>query len=199
MRKSYLILLVGVLLSACSYPIKNLDSKGKNIICFGDSITSGEGLASKKEAYPYLLGELLKREVINAGRSGDTTASALERLDKDVLEKDPYLVIIELGGNDFLQRVPLQNTLRNLEEMILRIQKKGASVALVDISCGFILSSYRKAYKELAKKTGSIFISQVLKDIFDNPSLKRDYLHPNALGHKIIAERIYKVIEKFLK
>lgn len=53
MRKSYLILLVTALLSACSYPVKNLDSKGKNIICFGDSITSGEGLDNKEEAYPF--------------------------------------------------------------------------------------------------------------------------------------------------
>lgn len=196
MKKIFLLFLI--FFTGCSYPIKNLDSKGTKIICFGDSITSGEGLANKEEAFPSLLGRLLNREVINAGRSGDTTSLALERLEKDVLQKDPYLVIVELGGNDFLQRIALSSTLENLKEMILRIQDKGAIVVLVDVSCGFILSSYREAYKNLAKQTGSIFVSQVLRGIFDQPSLKTDFLHPNSSGHQIIAERLYKAIKKYL-
>ena len=199
MRKGYLILLVLVFFFGCSYPVKNLDSKGKNIICFGDSITSGEGLSRKEEAFPSILAEFLGREVINSGRAGDTTSSAFKRLEKDVLSKDPYMVILELGGNDFLQRIPLETSLKNLEKIILKIQERGAICVLIDISCGFLLSSYRKAYQDLAQKTGSIFVPGVFRGIFDDASLKVDFLHPNPFGHKIIAQRIYKAIRFILK
>lgn len=185
-------------ISGCSIPIQNLDSQGSNIICFGDSITCGVG-AEKGRDYPSYLQELLKTEVMNIGVSGDTTEGALKRLERDVLEKDPYLVIVELGGNDYLKGIPEERTLSNLEKIILKIQEKGAIVALCDISCGFFMSGYRKDFKRLARKTSSIFIPRVLEDILTDPSLKYDNIHPNSEGYKIIAFKIYKAIRPYLK
>ncbi len=191
------ILLSLLLLCSCSYPIKNLDSKGETIICFGDSITEGVG-ASKGKDYPSVLSQLLGVKVINAGKAGDTTYSALKRLEKDVLAKNPYLVIVELGGNDFLRRMPKEDTIKNLREIIIRIQERGAIVALVDVSWGIFLSGYRKEFKKLAKELGCIFIPAILKGILNDPSRKYDWVHPNDEGYRLIAHRIYRYIAPYI-
>jgi len=192
------ILLIVLFVTSCSPAVKNLDSQGKIIICFGDSITYGEG-ASEGADYPSYLQGLLHKEVINAGVSGDTTESALSRLERDVLEKNPYLVIVELGGNDFLRKVPKEKTLRNLEEIVSRIQRRGSIVALCDVSSGFIMSGYRRDFKRIAKKTGSIFIPRLLEAILDNPSLKFDYIHPNSEGYKVLAQKVCQAIKPYIK
>ncbi|MBI3118467.1 MAG: hypothetical protein HYZ00_07260, partial [Candidatus Hydrogenedentes bacterium] len=81
--------------------VANIANTRTAIVCFGDSITHGYG-ASPGRDYPARLAELLGTPVINAGVDGDTTASALKRLEEDVLIEEPRLVIVELGGNDFL-------------------------------------------------------------------------------------------------
>ena len=199
-KKQFLLipLFLYLLTSGCSYPVKNLDSRGETIICFGDSITEGKGVSKGKD-YPCLLSRFLDREVINAGVSGDTTARALKRLSRDVLEKKPYLVIVELGGNDFLCKIPKRATLDNLEEIVNRIQSRGAMVVLVDVSWGIILSGYRKDYGDLAKRTGSIFIPSILKGVLDDPLRKYDCVHPNEEGCRIIAQRVYEKIKKYVK
>jgi lysophospholipase L1-like esterase len=178
--------------------IANTDSRGKNIICFGDSITFGYG-AGSGEDYPAQMGKLIDMPVINAGLSGDTSTEGLARLDSDVLQKDPYLVLIEFGGNDFIKNVPEEKTIKNTEEMVDKIQAKGAMVALVDISAGMFMRRYRGLFAKIAVKKKAIFIPSALNKIITNPSMKSDFLHPNASGYKEIAYRIKNRIEVYLK
>src|SRR5437763_16370406 len=86
--------------------VRNLDSRGANVFAFGDSLTAGYG-AQAGQDYPSRLSALLGEPVLNAGVSGDTTESALARLDDAVLTRDPRIVIVGLGGNDFLGGVPV--------------------------------------------------------------------------------------------
>lgn len=193
------LIIFSIILSGCAkHQIRNLDAKGKNIICFGDSITFGYG-ASAGEDYPAVLSKLTQIPVINAGVDGDTTFLALDRLDNDVLVKNPRLVIVEFCGNDFIKKIPRQDTLNNLSKMIDRIQEKGAMVALVDISSGMFFQEYRDVFKRLAAQKGAIFIPVVLSKIITNPAMKSDFLHPNARGYKIVAKRIYDVIKQYIK
>ncbi|KPK98920.1 MAG: hypothetical protein AMJ95_02125 [Omnitrophica WOR_2 bacterium SM23_72] len=178
--------------------IKNIDSKGENIICFGDSLTFGYGV-NPGEDYPTNLAKLLRKPVINAGVDGDTTTTALGRLQADVLDKNPRLVILEFGGNDFLKRVPQEETIRNLSKMVDLVQGRGAMVAIVDISAGIFFSEYRKMYKKLAEEAGCIFVPRILSGIITNPSMKSDFLHPNADGYKIIAYRVLFAIRPYLR
>ena len=76
--------------------VKNIDSKGENIICFGDSITYGYGV-KPGEDYPTDLAALVRHPVINAGIDGDSSPEAIQRLEDDVLQRHPLLVIIEFG------------------------------------------------------------------------------------------------------
>ena len=188
-----------IILWGCAKPeICNLASPGENIVCFGDSITFGYGV-NAKEDYPAALAKLVSLPVINSGVDGDTTFEALKRLENDVLVKNPRLVIVEFCGNDFLKKIPREDTLKNLALIIERIQAKGAMVALVDISAGFFFQEYRTAFKKLAAEKKAIFIPVLLNKIITNPAMKSDFFHPNARGYQIIAKRIYQGIFAYIK
>jgi len=177
--------------------IKNVYSKGKSIVCFGDSITFGYG-ADPGGDYCSALAKMTTFEVINAGIDGDTTTEALKRIDSDVLSRDPLLVIVEFGGNDFLRKVPEEVTLNNMREMIDKIHAKGAMVAVVDISAGMLLKQYYGAFRNLTREKDAIFIPRLLSGIITNPSLKSDFIHPNSAGYNVIAHRIYRIILPYL-
>ena len=176
---------------------KNIDSAGTDIICFGDSLTFGYGVEPGQD-YPTKLSQLLNRPVINAGVDGDTTVDAVKRLEKEVMEKDPLLVIVELGGNDFLKKVPMEDTRSNIDYIVKRIQAKGAMVAVVDVSAGMLLREYHGLYSDLAKQNNAIFIPQILSGIITDSRLKSDFLHPNANGYAVIAQRVYRLIISYL-
>jgi len=185
-------------LAGCAKPeIRNVNNTGSNIICFGDSITFGYG-ADTGEDYPANLRPLVKLPVINAGVDGDTTFCALERLDNDVLAQNPRLVIVEFCGNDFLKKIPREDTVKNLSQIIDRIQEKGAMVALVDISSGMFFKEYRRDFKRLAREKKAIFVPSVLSRIITNPSMKSDFFHPNEKGYKVVAARVYKAIAPYI-
>ncbi len=173
--------------------VVNIGSKGENIICFGDSITFGYG-AEPQESYPSILAEISGLPVINAGIDGDTSAEGLERINKDVLSRNPVLVIIEFGGNDFLKKVPLEQTSDNIRKMIDSIHGQGAMAAVVDISAGLLLKDYRPLLHKIAKEKKAVFIPSILGGIITNPSMKSDFLHPNGDGYKVVAQKIYKEI-----
>jgi acyl-CoA thioesterase I len=196
---SVLCFLSFILLAGCSKPeIKNLDAQGANIICFGDSLTFGYG-ANPGEDYPTTLRKMVNLPVINAGVDGDTSFAALERLENDVLTKNPRLVIVEFCGNDFLKKITKEDTVKNLTQIIERIQAKGAMVALVDISAGVFFQEYRQAFKKIASQKKAIFIPLLLSKIITNPAMKSDFFHPNARGYQLIAKRIYQVITAYIK
>ena len=193
-----IIFCVFTVLGCAKREIKNIDSKGKNIICFGDSITFGYG-ANTGADYPSVLAKMINMPLINAGIDGDTSVEALKRIKSDVLERDPFLVVVEFGGNDFLRKIPLEETVKNIEMMIKEIQARGAMVALADVHAGFIMSNYAKEIKRLSKKYNAIFIGSLFSGIITNPQLKSDFIHPNAEGYKLIAQRIYRAILPYLK
>ena len=177
----------------CAEPIiKNLSSTGEKIICFGDSLTFDSGIVHGND-YPSQLSVFLSDGVINAGRPGDTTFSALSRLDKDVLSKNPFLVIVILGGNDLLKRLSKMKTFDNLRQIIRKIHSAGAIVVLGELG-PFTMAGYRKYYRKLAKEEGAVLIPNVLAGIFGDPDYMRDTIHPNAEGYKKLAKKVYDVI-----
>ncbi len=190
-----------VILNLCACvkrDIRNTDSPGENIICFGDSITFGYGV-KPGEDYPSVLSKMVGMPVINAGVDGDTSLTALGRVKQDVIDKKPFLVLIEFCGNDFLKDIPKEATVENIRKIIIELQRQGAITAIVDVSAGLFLRDYRVKFSKLAKDTGSIFIPAVLSGIITNPSMKSDFMHPNKKGYKIIAQRVYRAINPYLR
>jgi acyl-CoA thioesterase-1 len=177
--------------------IRNLGSAGETIICFGDSLTEGVG-AEPGEEYPTILSRLLGMRVVNAGHRGDTTARALERIDSSVVNKNPRLVILLLGGNDFLRQVPTGETRQNLKEIVRQIQAHGAMVAIAGIKLGFFTDEYGSIFEETAAEFGAIYIPQVMRGIFNDIKLRSDKIHPNSAGYRLIAQRIAEKIKPLL-
>lgn len=169
--------------------VRNLGSRGHNVIAFGDSLTAGYG-AGAGEDYPSRLSSRIGVTVINAGVSGDTTESAMPRLDSDVLSRDPRIVIVGLGGNDFLGSTPIEKTEANLHSIVQRIQAAGAMVVLLGFKFPGFRGDYEAMYKRVAKSDGCLLIPDLLHGILTEPSLKSDEIHPNARGYDLMAERI---------
>lgn len=197
MKKRHILgLLVIVILAGCGQNYTK-PTTGKTIVAFGDSLTEGYGL-DPSEAYPAQLSKLLGEEVINEGVSGDTTADAIERID-DVLEHNPKLVIVFLGGNDALQKIDPSTTFKNLETIIDSFHGKGIGVVLVGVRGGLQNAMYKENFKDLAKKKNIPYTQGALKGIFGKRELMYDTVHPNAEGYGLIAEKIKPAVQEILK
>lgn len=194
MRKSLPFLVV--LLAACRPDVPNLDSPGKTIVCLGDSITAGVG-SGPGEAYPELLAARLGTEVINAGVSGDTAEQGLARVD-EVLAQEPWMVIVELGGNDILRQVPPERTEAALRQILDRLVSARVVPVLVAVDAP-LGASYQGIYDRLADEYKAPLVDDAIGDILRDRSLKADMIHPNAEGQKVLAAAIADEIEPVLK
>lgn len=180
--------------------VKNLTAgTGKQVIVLGDSIASGYGV-DKTDAFPSVLSRQLSLPILNRGVSGDTTAMGLSRLQKDVLSADPWLVIVELGGNDFLRKIPQTETEQNLRQIVTSIQQQKAMVVLLGINVSLIKDDYKQLYERVAKDTQAYLIPQVSKGIVDDERHRQDdIIHPNVEGHKLLATRTAEGLQPLLK
>jgi acyl-CoA thioesterase-1 len=178
--------------------VRNLDSRGANVIAFGDSLTAGYG-AQAGQDYPSCVSAATGIAILNAGVSGDTTEGALARLDKDVLSRDPRIVIVGLGGNDYLQGVPIATTQTNLRSIIDKIEGAGAMVIVLGFRFPSLNADYEAMYKKVAADERCLFIANVLKGILTNPDLKSDEVHPNARGYQLMADRVAGPLQKLLR
>ena len=178
--------------------VANLDSRGANIVAFGDSLTAGYG-AQPGDDYPSRLGSMVGATILNSGVNGDTTASALARVQTDLVEQNPRVAIIGLGGNDFLQHVPLATTEQNLREIVRAAHSAGAMVVILGYRFPTIGASYESMYERVAKDERCLLIPDLLDGILSNPALKSDEIHPNARGYALMAERIAGPLKKLMK
>jgi acyl-CoA thioesterase-1 len=185
-----------LLLAACRPDVPNLDSPGKTIICLGDSITAGVG-SGPGESYPDLLAARLGTDVINAGVSGETADGGLARVDQ-VLAQDPWLVIVELGGNDILRQVPPEQAERSLRQILDRLVSARVVPVLVEMDAPFG-GRYLEIYERLGDEYHVPVVEDAVGEILRDPSLKSDTIHPNAQGQKVLAEAIAEEIEPLIK
>ena len=201
MKKIIYFILAGVILLAgyqfitsTHQDFDNL-SAGQKIIAFGDSLTYGTGATSGKD-YPSQLSKMVSRPVINAGVPGDTTASALERLERDVLAHSPDIVLITLGGNDLKNGIDAETAFENLKMIVNLIQSQGARVVIGGLSIPFRDRGFGKAFKLLADETDATLIPNILEGIMGNRKRMSDPIHPNDAGYKIIAQRFYEAMRR---
>jgi acyl-CoA thioesterase-1 len=186
---------------------KNNDSK--RIVCFGNSITAGYGV-DPTQAYPAVLQHLIdqsgkKYEVINAGLSGDTSADGLSRIDW-ILRQPVDIFLLELGGNDGLRGLSLDETLKNLQAIIDKVEKKYPEAKIVIAGMKIppnmgetYTHAFEKIYPELAQKNKVKLIPFLLAGVGGDPELNQpDGIHPNVKGHRIVAQNVYNTIKELL-
>ena len=166
------------------------------ILAFGDSLTYGYN-AKPNENYPTLLSNLSRHKVINAGVPAETSADGLRRLPKLIEDDSIKLMILFFGGNDIIQNVPTGKLKENLKTMIHMAKSKKIDVLLISVpNLNIFGLSPLELYEEIADEEDIPLFQGMLADILEKPSLKSDQIHPNALGYKVMAERIYEKVKK---
>jgi acyl-CoA thioesterase I len=184
--------------TASAVPRAAKPTSGRTIIAFGDSLVEGRGATPGRD-FVSLLARRLGTRIVNAGRSGDTTAAALARLDSDVIARDPKVVIVLLGGNDYLRQVPTEQTFANLEKIVDRIRRRGAAVILVGVSVGLLSDPYASEYTAVARRHAAGFVPDILDGILGNNDLMSDSIHPNDRGYAIMAERLDAAVREMVE
>lgn len=189
--------LIGLIIISFYFFPKKQYSSDQIIVAFGDSITSGYGTPPGKNFVTFL-SEDLDVPIINAGQTGDTTAKALLRLNSDILDKKPNMVLLFLGANDFLAGYSETMTDLNLRSIISAIKKQNVKIILIGAnSKGGENFSY-KLQKIYSDGLVDAYIPNILNGILFRKDLLFDNIHPNEKGHREIASRILPVIKKLL-
>lgn len=176
--------------------ITNYPSFGKTIVAFGDSLVAGKG-ASQDCDFVTLVSEEVGEPIINLGVPGNTTYDGLKRLHL-VLEKKPKVVLVLLGGNDYFHEIPQEETFKNIDTIVTKIQEKGAVVVLLGIQGGILTDPYDKDFRNIARKRGTLYVSNVLDGLIGNEDFMSDQVHPNDRGYRMVANKVYPVLQKAL-
>jgi len=194
--KGFLVALVLAALTGCGQrpALERLPSDSV-VLAFGDSLTYGTG-ANEDESYPAQLEKLIDRRVVRAGVPGEVTAQALERLPGALDEHNPRLLLLCIGGNDFLRRLGNAQAERNVRAMVKLAQSRGIGVILIGTPEPGLLPSPPAFYGAIAKDFGLAYEDAVITEVLKDASLKSDPVHPNARGYRVIAERLAATLRK---
>ena len=196
-----LLLALVLLLGACGKPKEAALPSGTRVLALGDSLTAPHGV-TPEQAWPTLLAKKTGWAVVNAGVSGDTSAGALQRLPGLIEEHNPQLVLVTLGGNDMLRRLPQGQTTANLGRMLALAKAHGAKAVLLATpkpslaGAAFNNLSAAEFYREVAKDSQVPLIEDAMAEVLSKTELKGDQLHPNAAGHALLAEKIFEGLKK---
>jgi lysophospholipase L1-like esterase len=194
---SRLLILALVLAAAACGQRPKLERLPANavVLAFGDSLTFGTG-ADEAESYPAQLQTLIGRRVVGAGVPGEVTAQALERLPAALDEHAPRLLLLCIGGNDFLRRLGNAKAERNVRAMVQLAKGRGVAVLLIATPEPGLLPSPPAFYAAVAKDLGVPYEDGVIAEVLKDASLKSDPIHPNARGYRVIAERLAERLKK---
>lgn len=151
------------------------------LVCAGDSLTSGVKLGTDADTYVAALRETLPCRVINAGIANDRTADVLARLDRDVLAHKPTVVLLFIGGNDYLGGTSRHLLAEQLENAAARIVAAGSRLVMVEVPTGIIWNPYAGIYRSVARRHGAILVPESrLRCWYSLELIARAYL-PNPL------------------
>jgi acyl-CoA thioesterase-1 len=183
--------------------------KRKTIVFFGNSLTAGYGL-SPSQAFPALIQKKLdslglEYKVVNAGVSGETSSGGNTRVDW-VLKQPVDIFVLELGANDGLRGIPLSETRKSLQSIIDKVKKQNPDVKLVFAGMQIppnmgrdYTTEFKNIYTDLAEKNGMTLIPFLLEGVGGEPHLNQeDGIHPTAEGHRIVADNLWRYMEKLL-
>ena len=199
-RRRFLVLAAALAAAACTKTARQAAiSRGSTVLALGDSLTYGYG-APPEAAYPVRLAAITGWQVANGGVSGDTSAQALARLPA-LLKRAPKLVLLGIGGNDFLRRVLESDTRRHIGETIAAVQGAGVSLVLIaepKPSLGALVGSLsdHPLYAGLAEKYRVPLFADGWSRILSDNALKSDAIHANAEGYALFAERLAVFLQK---
>lgn len=219
------VLLAVVCLVACSNPgnkqtaeesdnnIENTSEQEvimKRILFFGNSLTAGYGLENTDNAFPGLIQKKidsldLPYQTVNAGLSGETTAGGNERIDW-LLKQQIDIFVLELGANDGLRGLPVDETYNNLQSIIDKVKaawpdcKIVLTGMLVPPSMGQeYAENFKQIFPTLAQENDITLVSFLLENVAGEVELNQeDGIHPTQEGQRIMADNVWKTLYSLL-
>jgi acyl-CoA thioesterase-1 len=213
-------LVIGFFLTGCDNGTTN-SSQGITLVCLGNSLTAGygatiPGMDDKSKSYPAYLQNKINIPVVNSGVSGNTTSQGLSRIDTDVLSKNPRIVIIELGGNDLFQGIPVTTTWNNLGNIINKLNNGNRKIYLAKfytdtvartMAANFgiidydiqttLINQYDNMFNALASSNKVVLIDDIWDGVWGIHM--SDSIHPNAAGYEIMANNYFRVLQSYLQ
>ncbi|NIC42171.1 arylesterase [Aquabacterium sp. A08] len=171
--------------------------RGAKVLALGDSLTHGTGAAPGQD-WPTRLADVTGWQVVNAGVPGDTANAARTRLGPLLEAHRPALVIVTLGGNDFLRRRRPEAVRADLRDLVRQARATGAQVVLVAIPSPSLLGvlasrlSDDPLYADLARDEGVVGVADAVSAVLSDPALRADPIHPNAEGYRRLADRLHQ-------
>ncbi|MFC0514877.1 arylesterase [Mucilaginibacter angelicae] len=192
--------------------VAKTDSASKKIVLFfGDSLTAGYGLDDPADAFPGVIGRRvdslkLPYKVINAGLSGETTAGGNGRINW-LLKQKIDIFVLELGANDGLRGIPVNETAKNLQSIVDKVKAKYPDAKLVLLGMQVppnmgadYTGKFKNVFPNLAAKNKMKLVPFLLQGVAGIPSLNQgDGIHPTAQGAKIAANNVWEVLKDDLK
>jgi len=202
-RRAFLSLAAATLaLAACGRAPQQAGlPAGSVVLAFGDSVTHGTG-AAPGEDWPTRLAALTGWQVVNAGIPGDTAAAGRERIGALLDEHRPALVLVEIGGNDFLKRRSQAAVKEDLRAIVTAARGSGAGVALVAVPELSLLAAVARRpsdapiYTELGREEKVSVIEGVFSGVLGDAALRADAIHPNARGYEQMAAGIHAALQR---
>ncbi len=215
----YVVILLAAWLTSCSGSTEKKEAEEgkqevdatpkKTILFFGNSLTAGYGIDPEESFAGRIQTRLdsLQKEyrAINGGLSGETTAGGLSRLDW-FLEEEPYLFVLELGGNDGLRGIPLTETKKNLLAIVDKVRAKYPNTKIILAGMQIppnmgqeYTEEFKAIYPAVAKEKNIELIPFLLEGVAGDPDLNLpDGIHPTAEGHRLVMETLWPYISKSL-
>ncbi|MDR1353532.1 MAG: GDSL-type esterase/lipase family protein [Treponema sp.] len=213
-------LAIGFSFTGCDNGVIN-SSQDTTLVCLGNSLTAGYGATApwtddKSNSYPAYLQDKINIPVVNAGVSGNTTSQGLSRINRDVLSKNPRIVIIELGANDLFQRIPITDIRDNLQNIINKLNNGNRKIYLakfytdkiartmangIGITNYILQTAFITRYNNMFNTLSSSNNVVLIEDIWDGVwgIHMSDSIHPNAAGYKIMANNYFKILQPYLQ
>jgi len=189
----------------------DVDSKtnSKTILFFGNSLTAGMGL-EPEQAFPGVIQDkidslALPYKVINAGLSGETTASGENRIDW-LMNQEVDIFVLELGANDGLRGIPLSETRENLQAIIDVVKTKNPDIKIILAGMQIppnmgqdYTKEFRQIFPALAETNDAYLIPFLLENVAGMPELNQeDGIHPTVEGQRIVAQNVWTILRPIL-
>ncbi|MFA7349870.1 MAG: arylesterase [Methylotenera sp.] len=185
------------------------NAENPKILIVGDSLSAAYGIP-QQQGWAALLQKKLQHknyhyDVVNASMSGETTSGGASRINTALQKTKPTIVVLELGANDGLRGLPVNEMITNLSNIIRQSKQSGAKVLLIGMQIPpnygpKYAEAFSQSYQRLSHEHKIPLVPFMLKNIAVQPDLiQQDGLHPNALAQPMILENIWPQLKLLLK
>ncbi len=174
------------------------------VLVLGDSLSAAHGIARDAGWVNLMQQRIAPRRVVNGSISGETTSGGLARLPALLSEHKPAVVLLELGANDGLRGLPLDQIRANLVKMLTLVRDAKARPVLIGIELPInygpqYRDGLRKLYRDLAGEFNVPLVPFLLEGVaLDLSLMQDDGLHPNAKGQPQLLETVWSVVKSEL-